>query len=227
MTDEATILAYVDGELDAAQAEAFETAMAADPDLAERVARHAELRQAVGGAFAEVLKEPVPERLAEAATAAVVVRPHFGRLGAWGPPQWAAMAACLVAGVFVGRLLIEPSPFASRGGELLAQGALAGALESQLAAEPGPIRIGLSFRDRQGAYCRTFAIEKDALAGLACKDGGGWAVRIAAAYQAQSGEYRMAASAAPPAVLAAVDDAIAGEPLDGEAEAAARATGWR
>jgi anti-sigma factor RsiW len=39
MTDEATILAYVDGELGAAQAEAFETAMAADPDLAERVAR--------------------------------------------------------------------------------------------------------------------------------------------------------------------------------------------
>lgn len=42
----------------------------------------------------------------------------------------------------------------------------------------------------------------------------------------QGGELRQAASL-PPAVLAAIDARIEGEPLDAEAEAAALSAGWR
>ena len=61
------VMAYVDGELGDATRAALELAMATDPDLAQRVARHRELRTRVQGAFDPVLAEPVPERLLAAA----------------------------------------------------------------------------------------------------------------------------------------------------------------
>ena len=61
------VMAYVDGELGDATRAAIEVAMTTDADLAQRVARHRELRKRVQGAFDPVLAEPVPERLLAAA----------------------------------------------------------------------------------------------------------------------------------------------------------------
>lgn len=229
------ILAYVDGELDPKWVTELEAAMDADPALAERVARHAELRATAGQAFASVLREPAPERLLSAvgierpAKPAKVVRPRFGAPRGFGLPQWAAMAACLVVGVLVGRApMIEEGPVKSVAGGLEARGELVAALDGKLAADPGPIRVGLSFRDNAGAYCRTFQMDAEALAGVACRNGEGWDLRMTARFNAQAAsDYRMAASATPPAVLAYVDSAMAGAPLDRGQEIAARKTGWR
>jgi anti-sigma factor RsiW len=64
---EETLMAYADGELDAAARASVEAAMQEDPEIRERVARHHALREAMQGAFSAVLKEPVPERLLNAA----------------------------------------------------------------------------------------------------------------------------------------------------------------
>jgi hypothetical protein len=141
------------------------------------------------------------------------------------------MAASLALGLFVGMLVLrEPAvPFASVDGTLVARGELDTALDSQLAsaaAETPVVRIGLSFRNRDGDFCRTFQLQRDGLAGLACRSSGAWQLQALVAAPAPEGEVRSAA-AMPIAVLRAVDAAIEGEPLDAEAEAAARDADWR
>jgi len=220
---EERLMAYVDGGLSPADRAAFEADMAADPALAAQAEQHRALAARVAAAYGPVLDEPVPPRLIAVASAAND-RPAV-RIGL---PQWAAMAACLVVGVAAGRALWPDSgPLSVRGGVLVARGGLDKALTVQLASDQGPAKIGLSFRDRAGRYCRTFESAPDRLAGLACRDEGRWIVATATAWTPQAGpEYRAAATATPPAVLAAVDASIAGEALDAAGERAARASGW-
>lgn len=62
MPDE-TLMAYADGQLDAAEREEVEAAMASDPDVARRVEQHRALRRKISAAFDPVLLETVPDRL--------------------------------------------------------------------------------------------------------------------------------------------------------------------
>jgi hypothetical protein len=140
------------------------------------------------------------------------------------------MAACLAAGLFLGRLVMPSPPqglVAGRGSVMVAQGALDRALTTQSAgARSGAVKVGLSFRSRDNHYCRSFQVSADAgLAGIACRDGQAWRVRMALATPSTATQYQTAG--APTAVLNAVDEMIAGEPLDARAEAAARASGWK
>ncbi len=224
MTAEERLIAYLDGELSPAERTAFEAELAADPTLAAQAELHEALSARVAGAYAPVLDEPVPPRLLAIASAANA--PSRWRLGL---PQWAAMAACLVVGVFAGRALWpQGGPLAAHGQALVAQGGLERALTTQLASDQGPIRVGLSFRARDGRYCRTFQSAPDRLAGLACRAGGRWTAEATAAWRPEGQpDYRTAASATPPAVLAAVEAMIAGDALDAPAERAARQHGWK
>lgn len=221
MTREERLIAYVDGQLD--DRAAFEAEMAADPALAAEVARHQAVAGRIGQAFAPVLDEPVPPGLMATASAANDRGPRFGL------PQWAAMAACLVVGVAAGRsVLPETSPLTAKGGVLVVKNDIGRALDRQLAADPGVVKVGVSFRRADGRYCRTFQSAPDRLAGLACRDGGRWVAEIASAWTpARTGGYRTAGSDTPPEVLAAMDRLIAGDPLDAAAERAARDRGWR
>lgn len=238
------LMAYADDELDAGTRAAVEAAMAADPEIARRIAQHKALRSRLHSAFNEVLDEPVPARLlqvvrndraAPGKTNVVALRRH--RIQRWGLPQWTAIAASLIVGVIAGRSVLVRSgmsgPIVMKDGQVLARGALADALADQLAANQtaaAPVRIGVSFRARSGEYCRTFAMSAPgALAGLACRAGDSWRVRVLARAEtgAEPGTYRQAASAMPPAVVAAVSNMIVGEPLDAPAEAAARARRWQ
>jgi hypothetical protein len=235
------LMAYADGELDLVARAEIEAAMARDPEVARAVERHRATAARIRGAYEGVLAEPVPDRLASLVSGTggapivdLAARRSARRLEA-GPlrlPAWAALAASLAVGLFVGMLLMrEPAAsFASVDGVLVARGELDTALDSQLAsaaAGTSVVRIGLSFRNRDGDYCRTFQLQRDAsLAGLACRSGGAWQLQVLAAAPAREGEVRSAA-AMPIAVLRAVDAAIDGDPLDAEAEAAARDADWR
>ena len=218
----ARVLAYVDGELAPAQRAAFEQEMAADPELAAEVAAHKGLANDLASAYRPVLDEPVPLALTLAASAA-----NEGRR-AWGPPQWAAVAASLLIGVVVGHSLLGPRQSLVTTPEgLTARGALARSLSTALASDTGPIRVGLTFRDHAGRYCRTFRSEPDRLAGLACRDAGAWRLAAAAVWTAEKGPvYRTAGSDTPPAILAAVDELRAGDTLDARQERTARDAGW-
>ncbi len=253
---EETLMAYADGELDAASRANVEAAMRSDPEIGKRIDRHRALREKMQGAFSAVLEEPVPDRLLQAArgesakaraeTAArqgAVVDLSTAREAARqrisaAPRRWqpAAMAASLLLGLGLGflawhgpRALIRPGA----GGGLVANAALAEALSTQLSDDRSAGRVavtGLSFRDRSGDYCRTFALTGAAASsGVACHEGADW--RIKALAQApgavlNSGNYRTAASEDSPVIRAAVEGSIEGEPLDHAGEIAARQMGW-
>ena len=70
-----TLMAYADGEVDADLRRQIEAAMALDPSIAERVAKHRNLRSDLGAAFNGVLDEPMPARLLDAAAATPASRP--------------------------------------------------------------------------------------------------------------------------------------------------------
>lgn len=237
-----TLMAYVDGELDAETRATVEAAMADDPELARRVDEQRALREQLRAAFEPVLEEPLPARLIERARTAaaggaradaVSLRRAARRRGSW--PVWLALAASLVVGVFAGRWTFRGGPVSPIGwydGRLTARGVLADALTGQLAsnqAAGAPVRIGVTFRSKSGRYCRTFSLRAPEVAGLACHAGSRWQLEVLTRTEARNagpGSYQEASSSMPPAVVAAVRADIAGEPLDAGAERAARRRGW-
>ena len=245
-----TLMAYADGELDAATRATVEAAMREDPEIGKRVAHHRALRETMQGAFSAVLDEPVPERLIAAArgqTASAETRCSSWDLSVAraaarhkvsAAPRWqpAAMAASLLLGLGFGflawhgsRALIQPGS----GGGLIAGAALAEILSTQLSDDrsAGGVAVtGLSFRNKSGDYCRTFSLTgNEASSGLACREGTDWRIKALAQAPraaANSGNFRTAASEDSPAIRAAVEGSIDGEPLDHAGEIAARQAGW-
>ncbi|WEF30968.1 anti-sigma factor family protein [Pseudoduganella chitinolytica] len=248
------LMAYADGELAGPERAAVERAMRDDPAVAQAVARHRQLRGDVFAAFADVLDEPVPAPLRQAAAPAVVAldaarvarkarqeqvgqeraQQEQARRGGWW--QWGGMAASLAVGVLAGiggwQVAHQDSTSAtvaatSQG--MLAQGALAQALSHQLAGSgqvDTAVGIGVTFQGKDGRYCRSFTLA--AAAGLACREGNGWRVAVLQEQApAAPSAYRQAAAAVPPAVLDAIDERIAGAALDAAAERAAQQRGWR
>ena len=236
--DDEKFFAWLDGELDPAEAAAVEDEVAADPRLTRMAEQHRAFGQRLRDVFDPVASEAVPERLRDAVKrpgAAVIDFDSRSRdrdrRAAWSPvPQWAAMAATLVVGILVGSTLLgerRASPVEIRGDKIYAAAELDDALERQLAsAEPdGAVRIGMTFRDRDGAICRSFTDARST--GLACRDGDDWRVKaLLAAPEGQSSDYRMAAGT-DPALAAMIEAAMAGEAFDAGQEQSAKARGWR
>lgn len=233
MTDEEEFFAWLDGELDAEAAARVAARVAADPDLAEQAEAHRALGSRLRAAFDPLMTAPVPDRIAAAPVDLRAARERRAvRRSVAGLPQWAAIAATLVVGLGLGTLAGgrggQQGPVAIDGGQMVAGAALGQALDTQLASldqQGAATRVGLSFRDRNGALCRSF--EGAAASGLACRDDGRW--RIEGLYGAAGGapgDYRMA-SGGDPRLAALIEATIAGEPLDADGERAARASGWR
>lgn len=223
------LIAYLDGELDEAGMAAVDAALATDAALVDRLEAHAALATRVRASYAPVVEEPVPERLAslvqpaEAKVVDLAQRRRPSPTYVW----WGAIAASLVIGVMlVGREL--PLPFADPiGQDMTARGRLGRALTVQASGPgQGEVQIGLSFKARDGRYCRTFAVDRTA--GLACRQDKTWKVEVAAQRPgAPDGDFRQAGSEIPAPVLDRVDALIAGESLDADQEQAAMKAGWR
>lgn len=241
-------MAWLDGELDEAAAADVARVVAADPALAERARRERAMRARLRAAFASIEEEAPPSRLldtlgmgADAAAHAPVAdnvvavrpRPAAERIRHYRWPEWTALAASVVLGVLFGAYFLGGSsqaPVRMQGGVLMAGTELARALDRELAADARPgaeVVIGLSFRDGEGRYCRTFTANgAQPMGGLACRDHDQWRVVALGQAERQQGEFRQAASALPPSVLAEVD-ARQQEVLDAAGERAARDAGWR
>jgi hypothetical protein len=248
-----TLMAYADGELDAAGKASVESAMREDPQIEKRLAQHRALRQRVDAAYSAELSEPVPERLlwaargAPKAQATKVVSLEEARAAmkrnashARPPrPQWrtaGTIAASVIVGVSLGFIMWgrTQSPLVrGAGGALVARGQLARALSDQLAAEQtrtSAVQIGLSFLAKSGDYCRTFALSGAVSpSGLACRHGEEWEVQALSQGSDRAGrdsEYRTAGSAMSASILKLVEAQIAGEPLDQAGERTARGRDW-
>jgi hypothetical protein len=242
-----TLMAYADGELDAATRAEIEAAAADDPRIARAIERHGQLRKLLQRKFDPILDEPVPDRLHNALgsardrgrgapahalrqgpAAATSVSPRR-----WSLPVWAAMAATLVLGAFIGLMVRDSAPalFEAHDDRLVATGELSRALSQTLArdARPdSPVRPGISFRTLDGEYCRTFVV--GAAAGLACREAQYWRIDLLEKLPAAEvgiERYRLAGAELPRALRDTVDTRIDGDPLDATGEAAARERGWR
>lgn len=237
-----TLMAYADDEVDADLRRQIEAAMALDPSIAERIAKHRGLRVDLGAAFNGVLDEPIPDRLLDAAdsspatvtnlNAARAAKQRAAHPRRWSWVEWTSIAASLVIGILAGRTALQPAHsdlFATNADGIVARGELSAALTDQVgdADKDAEVRIGLTFRATSGEYCRTFATAS--AAGFACREPNEWKVRAMSEGTAnpKGGEYRMAGTEMPPAILAAVEQNMAGEALDREQEQAARARDWK
>lgn len=236
-TDEGRLMAWIDGELDSKAAAEVAAAVAGDPLLAEQVEAQLALAARLKAGFAPILTEPVPSAISAATKppiaeiidfAASRAKRDVARIAVANrrPMKWMAVAATLVIGLVVGRWtgLGVPPAIMEKGGVLVASGQLAKALDVQLASAQGdgPNRIMLSFKARDGRYCRSWELPEQK--GVACRTGDTW--RIAATVATTpGGNYRMAAGDS--ALMASVDAMIAGEPLNADQERAAKTRGWR
>jgi hypothetical protein len=205
---EAELLAYVDGELDAADRARVEAAIETDELLARRVATQRGLRARLNASYNAVLDEAVPQRLLDvlnarpaastnvtdiataraerdAHTADTGAKPPRARTAPWSWRQGSAIAASLVLGVLLGPVVLNQSqslPLLAERGRVVATGALDAALLWQIAAKPNPhaeVQVGLTFRNKDGRYCRIFSLSQGPT-GFACRDTRNWVVEVLA-----------------------------------------------
>ncbi|MEQ7154383.1 hypothetical protein [Brevundimonas aurifodinae] len=241
LPDDETLMRWSDGELSPDAAARLEAAARADPVLAARMKAMSHSRQALAEAF-PIAFDPRDADLARriAAAGSGAPKPHAlaslrARIGELLAPRHAVPWAAFAAAAFVGGLLL--GPLANRDGGLtlrpdrtVAGAGLQGVLDQRLASEGADeqgLSVGLTFQDVDGRWCRTFQSERDGWGGLACHADGTWTVTALAALEVSDDEVRRASSETPAAVLAAVDEAIAGTTADAAAEAKARDAGWR
>lgn len=224
VTDE-MLMAFVDGETDAATAAMVARALAADAALAARAERFRASRALMREAFGGARGEPVPEALVRAALG--------GGTGEVVPLRWRAapryalpLAACLAlafaaAGYFAG---------AGGSGDPMGQAVLAEALALTPSGSARPVVLAgreALFETRatyriEAGLCRSFDLSgADAsFSGVGCDRGGGWQVELTVARPQGGGEaYLPASEAATGSIDAYLDALEASAPLEPEEEA--------
>lgn len=231
MTEDEKFFAWLDGELDPAQAAEMEARVAADPALASLAEQHRSLGLQLKGAFDPISAAPVPMRLKDALVpSADVIDLASARRRRWVPPmaQWSAIAATLAIGVFLGTMVPQRSnePIEVQSGKIYAAATLGQALDKELASAPsGDVRIGMTFRSRGGQICRTFT--QSASGGLACRSGDRWQIKgLFGAPEGQDSDYRMAGGM-DPNLAGLVSSTMAGEPFDAAQEKAEQLRHWQ
>lgn len=225
MIEDDRFFAWLDGELEAAEAAEVEALVAADPALQRKADAHRALAGRLNAAFDPIVAAPLPGRLVDAIQPKEAEVIDFAARREARRPipvrmQWAAMAATLAIGIVAGSMIgSSPSgPIGREDGRLVASGDLEAALYTRLASAPADdgARIGLTFRDAVGDLCRSFT--DDGATGLACHQGGDWRIRgLFQAGEGQQAEFRMAAGA-DPRLAELVEATMAGEPLDADGE---------
>lgn len=238
--EDGALMRFIDGELSPQEAERIKAAALIDPDVAARLEGMRRLRAVAREAFPAAV-DPRDQALIRLITAEPAApRSPFAGLGraladAFAPRRaalWGGLAtAAFVGGILLGSVFGQTDRgFAVGAGGTLADADLVRVLDTRLAADGADDdgrSVGLTFRDDEGRWCRTFRVDGAKLAGLACRQQGGWTMRVLAPSGGAPGEVRTAGADTPDMVLAAVDAALSGDTLDAVAEARARDSGWR
>jgi hypothetical protein len=227
--DPTTIAAFVDGELDDMTARRIARAAETDAALTAEIARHRALTARLAEHYAPICNEPVPDRLRSLLGDLTRVDTSLAdrreaRRSRFSTLHWGAIAASLLLGLTIGlRPWMPAADVQTDNGALIAAGSLAKALETQLASNQpsdAAVRIGVSFEDKAGRYCRSF--ESARLDGIGCREGKRWRLERTLAGQ-RNGDYRQATSGELAAAAAAM---MRRNALDARGERAARDAGW-
>lgn len=236
--DDETLMRRIDGEMPVAERDRIDAAAASDADLAARLAALRTTSAAARAAF------PIQSDARDADLARLIMASGTAPtksvgwklwLGHAFAPRSAVIWGGLATAAFVAGLLIAPSLNGSTGFALTSDGAVADAglvrvLNTGLAADGADDQgraVGLTFRNAEGRWCRTFTATQDSVAGLVCRQGEDWRLQALAPAESPGGEIRTASSDTPAIVLAAVDTTIAGDAVDTAAERRARDDSWR
>lgn len=236
MIEDELLIAYADGECGDADRKRVEQALAADPALRERLERHRRVAARLNAHFGPTAEAPVPDRLTallQKQEADVIdfaaARQKRRRLPSWS--NLGAIAASLAVGVLASQLALpgHGGIVESRQGALIARGDLERALDTQLASAQGAggaVRIGISFQDRSGRYCRSF--QTGSLSGIGCREGDSWRLPLthASAGRPDQAGYRQAGSD-DPTVMEIATGMMRDGPFDAVKERKSRDNGWR
>jgi hypothetical protein len=249
------LMAFADGETDAAVSRMIEDALETDEALAHRLEAFVATRRILKKELGSIAREPVPDRLTrfvmsgaqgtEAgpppanATPAPVQQPKRGAMR-WAPLPMAAAIAGIVAGG-LGYLLGSTSAPGPAQGPMLAIAASDRQLATLLSSSAdggkaawsengrhGEIIIRASHKTRAG-YCRTYGLSDSAGAnfgGVACRVGDTWRTELVTAEGQNIGGY-VPASGMAKAIDAFLDAAEAEDPLNAAAVAERLARGWK
>jgi len=189
-----TLSAFVNGELEGAERQRIEQAIARDRRIAQRVAKHRALRGRLDSAFDIVLRQPAraPREAARKLTpgSAQIIdlarvraeRARAGRSRRAPRSSRFAIAAALTVGLATGALFAHLNAAGAltqyENGKLSARGALARALNEQIVgqvAASAKIRIVSTYRMKTGNYCRSFTVASaQSMMGLACRSRDQW-----------------------------------------------------
>jgi hypothetical protein len=226
MTDE-MLMAYVDGELDAAGAADVRRALQSDPALAREAESFRLSRNLAREAFSAVKSEPVPEHLIAAVLGSANTNTALSR---WATRAALPLVACiaLVAGLVgywaaMPNASVEGDPFGSRA-VALALGETASGTERTIRTASGEMRLRTTgtYRVEHG-ICRSYQLSNAAMdgtvRGVGCNRGSGWYVDIAVAAGDESA-ITPASGGASAALEAYLDSIEAEGPLSAEEEAA-------
>jgi hypothetical protein len=217
MLSDEILMAYADGELDAAMLAQVTAAVAADPALAARVAVFVQSREAVAAAFARPPAAPVPDPIADrirALAAAQAQAPTGDNVVTLAPrrqvPFWQlplAASIALIAGLAAGQFAWRSPEAIGLQSAILSDRNLFPALEAlpsgrrEALTSGAEVALIASFRDGDGRLCREF--EYDLPSGVttvavACRaeagSEAGWQVKLAIAADAGSEGYAPASS---------------------------------
>ncbi len=232
MIPEDKLMAYVDGELPLEARDAIDAEAERHPGLQSAIAQERLLRSELAELYSPAIEEPAPERLVQMlqpvgeTVVAFKRRTPDRQLRYW--PALTAMAASLVLGVFLGPALGIDNSAVDGDTALQVDSQLAAALQTQLASEQKPediVQIGISFVGPQSEVCRTFETENTA--GLACRSGDEWQMRLLAPKPSSPGTEYQRAGTASALVMSSAQEMIAGEPMGPAEEQQARDAGWR
>lgn len=187
--DDETLIAYVDGELDRAEAARVEAAIAADPALADQVRALRAGAAALRAAFGEPMRGEVPERLIATVNAGFAERKGRGGATDWFASQpvlksMAASVAILVMGlagayVFAERQVEERLARLEayrESDQRMIETAIAFALEKNASGMPatwrnpdsgssGRVEPVRTFRNSGGQWCREYLLQAELLVG--------------------------------------------------------------
>jgi hypothetical protein len=249
ITDE-LLVAYVDDELDAAQRDMVSSVLDSNPALLRRAAEMRLARDLLREAFPLRPDANVPapidaaaSRLAEACArrawrSPLTFRFRYRRKYAVA----AAVVLCVTAAAsyLVWRTGSEPArlPVTAMmriGSDTALHGVLESARSAEVVnvpAEDAVLRAVLTFRAKDGRFCREFEIlaGSGGSTGIACRDNGEWRAEVllsAAAAPPNSTYYTPAAEPDEPAIAEVVERLRQGDPLGAEEEARVLASGWR